>query len=117
MLNILVSPTGLAEEQRSLHGCLNAVMLAVMLWFHLTFPYGDNVLTDSGVAFMNSGDTGYFTPAGAAKLADGGRMFLAQVQQGISFCPCMAEGLAVPFANFPIDADTQSSNPHQGHTP
>ncbi|WP_394180904.1 DoxX family protein [Marinomonas posidonica] len=57
----------------------NAVMLAITIWFHFAYPYGDAFLTQAGIDALNSGSD-FFTPAGIKRLADGGATFLAMVQ-------------------------------------
>ncbi len=57
----------------------NGVMLAVTLWYHFAYPYGDAVLTQAGIDALKAGSD-YFTPTGVARLADGGAKFLHQVQ-------------------------------------
>lgn len=57
-----------------------AVMLFVTLWFHVTRPYGDAILTPEGIALLAQ-NPGALTPAGVTRLGtDGGARFLAQVQ-------------------------------------
>ncbi|KZN15083.1 DoxX family protein [Marinomonas sp. TW1] len=57
----------------------NAVMLAITIWFHFAYPYGNAFLTQAGIDALNSGSD-FFTPAGIKRLADGGGTFLAMVQ-------------------------------------
>ena len=57
----------------------NAVMLAITLWFHYAHPYPAILLTPDGIAALKAGSP-FFTPAAAARLADGGAAFLSQVQ-------------------------------------
>ncbi len=78
----------------------NTVMLAITLWFHLANPYGDSFLTAAGVEFMKTGGTEYFTPAAAARLADGGARFLAQVQDKANLLSLLWAGGAALFAAF-----------------
>ena len=57
----------------------NAVMLAITLWFHWAHPYPAVFLTPEGIEALKANST-FFTPGAAARLADGGAAFLAQVQ-------------------------------------
>lgn len=57
----------------------NAVMLAVTLFYHFAFPYGDAFLTQAGIDALKAGGD-LFTQPGMARLADGGAKFLHQVQ-------------------------------------
>lgn len=51
----------------------NAVMLAVTLWFHISHPYGDLLLSSQGMAAL-AAQQAMFTPDGLRNLAaDGGR--------------------------------------------
>lgn len=64
---------------------VNAVMLAVTLWFHVTHPYGDAFLTAEGIEYLQS-NLQYLTEQGKARLlADGGMGFLHQVQAKAEF--------------------------------
>jgi putative oxidoreductase len=78
----------------------NAVMLAITLWFHVSHPYPARLLTETGIAFMKSGGAEYFSPAGLRPLADGGRAFLAQVQDKANLLSLLWTGVAVFFAGF-----------------
>lgn len=60
------------------------VMLAVTIWFHVTHPYGDALLTQAGIDALNAGSD-FFTPNGLARLKDGGGSFLHQVQSKAEF--------------------------------
>lgn len=63
----------------------NAVMLAITLWFHVTYPYGDAFLTPEGATFLRD-NLQYLTPdAQRQLLADGGAAFLHQVQAKAEF--------------------------------
>jgi putative oxidoreductase len=57
----------------------NAVMLAITLWFHYSHPYPAIFLTPEGIDALKAASP-FFTAAAAARLADGGAAFLAQVQ-------------------------------------
>jgi len=57
----------------------NAVMLAITLWFHFAYPYGEAFLTQAGIDAINSGSD-FFTPAAVKRLSDGGIAFLTLVQ-------------------------------------
>jgi putative oxidoreductase len=64
---------------------VNAVMLAITLWFHIANPYGDAFLTAEGVAFLKE-NLQYLTAEGQRNLlADGGAAFLHQVQSKAEF--------------------------------
>lgn len=63
----------------------NALMLAVTIWFHVTRPYGDALLTSEGIEFLKS-NLQYLTDQGQARLlSDGGAGFLHQVQAKAEF--------------------------------
>ena len=78
----------------------NAVMLAITLWFHMSHPYPEIFLTPEGVAFMKSGGGQYFSAEGLKPLGDGGRAFLAQVQDKANLLSLLWTGVAVFFAGF-----------------
>lgn len=64
---------------------INAVMLTITLWFHMTHPYGDAFLTAEGIAFLKNNPQ-YLTAEGQSSLlADGGHAFLHQVQMKAQF--------------------------------
>lgn len=79
----------------------NAVMLAITLWFHYSNPYGDSFLSQDGIALLSS-TTGIeaFTATGIRQLADGGHLFLAQVQEKAEMLSLIWTGGAVFFAAF-----------------
>ncbi|MBT9369377.1 DoxX family protein [Rhizobium sp. CSW-27] len=77
----------------------NGVMLAITLWFHFAFPYGHAFLTDTGIAALKSGSD-FFTPAGIKRLADGGAVFLEQVQTKAELASLFWTGGAFFFAAF-----------------
>lgn len=59
----------------------NAVMLAVTFWFHWSHPYGTVALTAEGMAAAQAVGQTFLTEDGIRNLAaDGGAMFLHQVQ-------------------------------------
>lgn len=58
----------------------NTVMLAITLWFHFAFPYGHAFLTDAGIEALKAANQSLFTPEAVRRLADGGIVFLEQVQ-------------------------------------
>lgn len=63
----------------------NTILLAVTLWFHLNYSYGDALLTPEGIAFLQD-NASYLTADGQSRLLkDGGAAFLAQVQQKAEF--------------------------------
>lgn len=78
----------------------NAVMLAITLWFHYSHPYGAAFLTPEGVAFLKGNGQANFTAAGVFRLADGGRAFLAQVQEKAEMLSLIWTGGAAFFAAF-----------------
>lgn len=64
---------------------INAVMLAVTIWFHVAHPYGDAFLTPEGIAFLKE-NLQYLTADGQRRLlTDGGAAFLHQVQSKAEF--------------------------------
>jgi putative oxidoreductase len=70
-LGLLTRPAALA----------NAVMLLITLWFHVTHPYGDAMLTPEGMAYLKD-HAELLTANGQGQLlADGGATFLKQVQE------------------------------------
>lgn len=77
----------------------NGVMLAITLWFHFAFPYGHAFLTDQGIAALKGGSE-FFTPAGVKRLADGGALFLEQVQTKAELASLFWMGGALFFAAF-----------------
>ena len=77
----------------------NAIMLAVTLWFHFAFPYGHAFLTDAGIEALKTGSE-FFTPAGVKRLADGGVIFLEQVQTKAELASLFWMGGAFFFAAF-----------------
>lgn len=75
LLGILTRPIALA----------NAVMLAITIWFHVSHPYGEALLTPEGIEFLKA-NSQYLTANGQSRLlADGGRAFLHQVQDKAVF--------------------------------
>lgn len=77
----------------------NAVMLAITLWFHYTHPYPAMLLTPEGIAALKSGST-FFVPGAAARFADGGAAFLAQVQDKAILASLFWTGGAFLYAAF-----------------
>lgn len=77
----------------------NGVMLAITLWFHYAHPYGDAFLTQAGIDALKAGGD-LFTPAGTARLADGGARFLEQVQEKAELASLFWTGGAFLFAAF-----------------
>jgi len=77
----------------------NAVMLAITLWFHYAHPYPSAFLTPEGIAALKAGSP-LFTPAAAARLADGGAAFLAQVQDKAILASLFWTGGAFLYAAF-----------------
>jgi len=78
----------------------NAVMLAITLWFHITFPYGDRLVTEAGMQALAAGGADMLTSAGKRRLADGGTVFLAQVQEKAEMASLLWTGGAAFFAAF-----------------
>ncbi|WP_211314205.1 DoxX family protein [Humitalea rosea] len=78
----------------------NAVMLAITLWFHVSFPYGDRLVTDAGFQVLSAGGAELLTSAGARRLADGGQAFLGQVQEKAEMASLLWTGGAAFFAAF-----------------
>ena len=75
MIGLLTRPVALA----------NALMLAITVWFHVTRPYGDALLTPEGVEFLRA-NLDYLTSAGQTRLlGDAGAGFLHQVQAKAEF--------------------------------
>ncbi len=77
----------------------NAVMLAITLWFHYTHPYPAVLLTPEGIAALKAGSP-FFNPAAAARFADGGAAFLAQVQDKAILASLFWTGGAFLYAAF-----------------
>lgn len=70
MAGLLTRPMALA----------NAVMLVITLYYHVTRPFGDALLTPEGIAFLQD-NLQYLTQAGQRRLLpDGGAAFLELVQ-------------------------------------
>ncbi|WBU54295.1 DoxX family protein [Paracoccus sp. SCSIO 75233] len=86
----------------------NAVMLAVTLWFHVTHPYGDVFLSPEGMQTLSE-NAALFSEAGLANLrADGGALFLAQVQskaEDLSLLWTVAALFLAAFGAGPISVD------------
>ncbi|GIK80085.1 MAG: DoxX family protein [Pseudorhodoplanes sp.] len=85
----------------------NAVMLAITWWFHFTHPYGDAFLTQAGIDALKGGSP-FFTPAGMARLADGGALFLHQVQRKAEFLSAIWTVAVLIFAGYgggPLSVD------------
>ncbi|MFN4206614.1 MAG: DoxX family protein [Agrobacterium albertimagni] len=77
----------------------NGVMLASTLYFHMANPYGDAFLTQAGIDAMKAGSE-FFTPQAMARLADGGHVFLHQVQSKAELASLFWTGGAFLFAAF-----------------
>ena len=69
VIGLLTRPVALA----------NAVMLLMTLWYHMSHPYGDALLTAEGITYLQTNAT-LLTAAGQKLLADGGVKFLTGVQ-------------------------------------
>ena len=69
VIGLLTRPVALA----------NTVMLLVTLWYHMSHPYGDALLTADGIAYLKD-NAALLTAAGQKLLADGGVGFLTGVQ-------------------------------------
>lgn len=89
-LGLLTRPVALA----------NTVMLAITLWFHFANPYGHALLTEAGIEALKAADQTLFTPVGLRRLADGGTMFLEQVQTKAELASLFWAGGAALFAAF-----------------
>lgn len=88
VIGLLTRPVALA----------NAVMLAVTWWFHATHPYGDAFLTPEGIAALKSSGEAMFSPDGIRRLADGGAVFLHQVQAKAEFLSAIWAAACLVFA-------------------
>ncbi|MFY7850583.1 MAG: DoxX family protein [Brevundimonas sp.] len=77
----------------------NGVMLAITLYFHMANPYGDAFLTQAGADALKAGSE-FFTPQAMARLADGGHVFLHQVQTKAELASLFWTGGAFLFAAF-----------------
>lgn len=89
-LGLLTRPVALA----------NMVMLAITLWFHFANPYGHALLTEAGMEALKAADQTFFTPQGLRRLADGGTVFLEQVQTKAELASLFWTGGAALFAAF-----------------
>lgn len=78
----------------------NGIMLLVTLWFHYTHPYGEALLTPEGIAALKGTGAALFTPDGLKRLADGGHVFLEQVQGKAEFASMFWAGGALFYAAF-----------------
>jgi putative oxidoreductase len=79
----------------------NAVMLAITLYFHMSHPYGDALLTQAGLKALGDGSlNAYLTPAALAKVKDGGHAFLFQVQDKAEMLSFLWTGAAFFYAAF-----------------
>ncbi|WP_322867426.1 DoxX family protein [Aquicoccus sp. G2-2] len=87
----------------------NAAMLAITFWFHWTHPYGELALTPEGIASAQAAGQTLFTDAGLRNLAaDGGAMFLHQVQfkaEGFSALWAVAALFLAAFGAGPLSVD------------
>lgn len=75
------------------------VMLLVTLWYHLTYPFGTQLLTQEGVTAVTS-TAGLLTREGYALLADGGRSFVELAQAKSVLLSILWSGIAFLFAAF-----------------
>jgi putative oxidoreductase len=86
----------------------NAVMLAVTLWFHATHPYGAAILSPDGMAALTA-NADLFTEDGLRNLAaDGGALFLHQVQfkaEGLSALWTVAALFLAAWGAGPLSVD------------
>jgi putative oxidoreductase len=78
----------------------NGVMLLITLWFHYSHPYGEALLTPEGIATLKASGTTLFTPNAMARLADGGHVFLEQVQSKAELASLFWAGGALFYAAF-----------------
>ncbi|MBA4489398.1 DoxX family protein [Paracoccus sp. S1E-3] len=87
----------------------NGLMLAVTFWFHWTHPYGDLALTPSGMSAAQALGQTLLTEDGLRNLAaDGGAMFLHQVQfkaEGLSALWTVAALFLAAFGAGPLSVD------------
>lgn len=98
MIGFLTRPIALA----------NAVMLAITWWFHATHPYGDAFLTSAGIEALKNGGEMIYTPDGMRRLADGGAVFLHQVQAKAEFLSAIWAVATLLFAGYgggPVSVD------------
>lgn len=86
----------------------NGAMLAVTLWFHMSHPYGEAILTPEGMAALAESGA-MFTADGLRNLgADGGAAFLHQVQfkaEGFSALWTVAAFFLAAFGAGPLSVD------------
>ncbi|HHX89820.1 MAG TPA: DoxX family protein [Paracoccus sp.] len=98
LLGFLARPAALA----------NAVMLAVTYWFHVTHPYGAAILSPDGMSAL-AANAALFTADGLRNIgADGGAMFLHQVQfkaEGFSALWTVAALVIAAFGAGPLSVD------------
>jgi putative oxidoreductase len=87
----------------------NAIMLAITFWFHWAHPYGLLALTPEGMAAAQAAGQTLFTADGVRNLgADGGAMFLYQVQskaEGYSALWTIAALFLAAFGAGPLSVD------------
>ncbi|MBB6356525.1 DoxX family protein [Aminobacter aganoensis] len=87
----------------------NALMLAVTFWFHWSNPYGAMALTQEGIVAAQAAGQALFTADGIRNLAaDGGAMFLHQVQfkaEGLSALWTVAALFLAAFGAGPLSVD------------
>ena len=98
VLGFLTRPAALA----------NGVMLAVTYWFHLSHPYGAAILSPEGMAQLAQ-QASLFTEDGLRNLAaDGGAVFLHQVQfkaEGLSAMWTVATLFLAAWGAGPLSVD------------
>jgi|SRR5690606_27436974 len=75
------------------------IMLLVTLWYHLTHPFGADLLTREGVQMFSS-TSGLLTRDGYALLGDGGRYFTELAQAKAVLTSLLWSGTAFLFAAF-----------------
>lgn len=75
------------------------IMLLVTLWYHLTHPYGTDLLTREGVRVFTE-NSGLLTRDGYALLVDGGKSFMEMAQAKAVLTSLFWAGATFLFAAF-----------------
>jgi putative oxidoreductase len=75
------------------------VMLLVTLWYHITYPFGTELITRDGLKALTAG-SGMLTSDGYALLKDGGRYFAELAQAKATLLSLLWSGVAFLFAAF-----------------
>lgn len=89
MLGLYTRPAALAV----------GIMLLVTLWYHLTHPFGGDLLTREGMQLFAE-NAGHFTRDGYTLLADGGKNFVQNAQAKAVLTSLLWSGAAFLFAAF-----------------